>query len=84
MSHLRKPARADDKIVLQLKWPHQAQFAGYYVAQEKGYYADEDLEVEIRSAGPTTDPTMIAAAGVADVIVEWMPAALRARIRTSH
>lgn len=36
------------KIVLQLKWKHQFQFAGYYAALEKGYYAEVGLEVEIR------------------------------------
>jgi NitT/TauT family transport system substrate-binding protein len=33
-------AEAADKVALQLKWVTQAQFAGYYVADEKGYYAD--------------------------------------------
>lgn len=39
---------AAQKIVLQLPWHHQFQFAGYYMAQEKGYYNDADLDVEIR------------------------------------
>ena len=76
---LAQAVHADDKIVLQLKWLHQAQFAGYYAAQENGYYDDEDLEVEIRSADPTTDPIMITAVGRADVIVDWMPSVLRGR-----
>ena len=37
-----------DKVVLQLRWNHQFQFAGYYAANWMGYYADEGLEVEIR------------------------------------
>ena len=42
---------ADDvKIVLQ--WVVQAQFAGYYVALEKGFYEDENLNVEIQPGGP--------------------------------
>ena len=44
------PAFAQDKIVLQLKWDHQAQFAGYYAALWQGFYADAGLDVEIRSA----------------------------------
>ncbi|MGB0494887.1 MAG: EAL domain-containing protein [Kangiellaceae bacterium] len=40
---------AADKIVLQLKWEHEFQFAGYYAAQWQGYYKDAGLEVEIRS-----------------------------------
>lgn len=45
-------AKAEDyqQIVLQLRWQHQFQFAGYYMAQALGYYADEGLDVEIRSA----------------------------------
>lgn len=42
---------SDDKIVLQLKWEHQFQFAGYYAAKEQGYYEDLGLDVEIRSQG---------------------------------
>ncbi len=38
----------DEKVVLQLKWLHQFQFAGYYAALEKGYYKDIGLDVEIR------------------------------------
>lgn len=37
-----------EKVTLQLKWLHQFQFAGYYAAQQKGFYADEGLEVDIR------------------------------------
>ncbi|TVO68430.1 ABC transporter substrate-binding protein [Denitromonas ohlonensis] len=45
-------ALADDSVVLQLRWVHQFQFAGYYAALEKGYYAAAGLDVEIRAAGP--------------------------------
>ncbi|AXS80327.1 ABC transporter substrate-binding protein [Dechloromonas sp. HYN0024] len=37
-----------EKLVLQLKWFHQFQFAGYYAAKAQGYFADEGLDVEIR------------------------------------
>ncbi|WP_024851917.1 transporter substrate-binding domain-containing diguanylate cyclase [Hydrogenovibrio kuenenii] len=37
-----------EKVVLQLKWLHQFQFAGYYAAQKEGYFRDEGLQVEIR------------------------------------
>ena len=39
---------ANEKVVLQLKWLHQFQFAGYYAAFEKGFYKDAGLDVEIR------------------------------------
>lgn len=37
---------------LQLKWYHQAQFAGYYVAIEKGFYKDHGIEVALIEGGP--------------------------------
>ncbi len=42
-----KQSRTLEKVTLQLKWFHQFQFAGYYAAQQKGFYADEGLDVEI-------------------------------------
>jgi NitT/TauT family transport system substrate-binding protein len=72
-------AGAADKVVLQLKWVTQAQFAGYYVAKEKGYYDEAGLDVEIKPGGPDIAPEQVIAGGGADVIVDWMPAALAAR-----
>jgi len=37
-----------EKVTLQLKWFHQFQFAGYYAAVEKGFYAEEGLDVSLR------------------------------------
>ena len=70
---------ADDKVTLQLKWVPQAQFAGYYVAKDKGFYKDEGLDVTIKPGGPDIAPEQVIAGGGADVIVDWMPAALAAR-----
>ena len=39
-------AQAADDVTLQLKWVTQAQFAGYYVALDKGFYEEEDLSRE--------------------------------------
>jgi len=72
-------AHAADDLTLQLKWVTQAQFAGYYVALEKGFYDEEDLNVTIKPGGPDIAPTQVIAGGGADVTVEWMPAALAAR-----
>jgi len=43
-------AWAEDKVVLQLRWDNQFQFAGYYEAVWQGYYEQQGLEVEIRPA----------------------------------
>lgn len=72
-------AEAADDITLQLKWVTQAQFAGYYVALENGFYEEEDLNVTIKPGGPDIAPPQVVAGGGADVLVEWMPAALAAR-----
>ncbi len=72
-------AQAADDLTLQLKWVTQAQFAGYYVAKDKGFYDEEGLNVTIKPGGPDIAPTQVLAGGGADVAVEWMPAALAAR-----
>ena len=72
-------AQAADKVVVQLKWVPQAQFAGYYVAAAKGYYKAEGLDVTIKPGGPDVSPVQVLAGNQADAIVNWMPDALAAR-----
>ena len=72
-------AQAQDAVTLQLKWVTQAQFAGYYVALENGYYEAEGLDVTIRAGGPDIAPVQVLMGGGADVMVDWMPSALAAR-----
>jgi len=72
-------ANAADKVTLQLKWVTQAQFGGYYVAKEKGFYKAEGLDVTINPGGPDIAPPQVIAGGGADVIIDWMPSALAAR-----
>ena len=62
-----------------MKWVAQAQFAGYYVAQAKGFYKAAGLDVTIKPGGPDINPSQVLAGGGADVIVDWMPSALAAR-----
>jgi NitT/TauT family transport system substrate-binding protein len=72
-------AQAADPVTIQLKWVSQAQFAGYIVAKEKGYYKDAGLDVTIKPGGPDVAPPQVIAGGGADVIVDWMPSALASR-----
>jgi NitT/TauT family transport system substrate-binding protein len=72
-------ASAADAVTLQLKWVTQSQFAGYFVAKDKGFYADENLDVTIKPGGPDIAPEQVIAGGGADVIVDWMGGALAAR-----
>src|SRR6204780_5872389 len=72
-------AHADDKVTLQLKWVTQAQFAGYYVAKDKGFYKEDGLDVTIKPGGPDVAPEQVLAGGGADVVVDWLAAALAGR-----
>lgn len=44
-------AQATDEVTLQLRWYHQFQFAGYYMANEKGFYEQQDIKVQFRPGG---------------------------------
>ncbi|MBA5778827.1 ABC transporter substrate-binding protein [Stappia sp. F7233] len=72
-------AHAADSVTLQLKWVTQGQFAGYYVAKDKGFYEEENLDVTIKPGGPDIAPPQVIAGGGADVIIDWMPSALASR-----
>ena len=80
LASLAGTAQAED-VTLQLKWVTQAQFAGYYVAKDKGFYEEEGLNVTIKPGGPDIAPEQVIAGGGADIITTWMPAALAARER---
>jgi diguanylate cyclase (GGDEF)-like protein/PAS domain S-box-containing protein len=49
------PARAREAVTLQLKWTHCFQFAGYYAAQEQGYYREAGLDVRFEEGLPGVD-----------------------------
>ena len=56
------------KIVFAPQWLPQAQFAGYYVAQEKGFYKEAGIEVEIVHPSANIQATELLATGKADII----------------
>jgi len=58
-----------DAVTVQLKWIHQAQFAGLYVAQEKGYFAEEGLNVGFLEGGQGIDSAQALTSGQADFAV---------------
>jgi diguanylate cyclase (GGDEF)-like protein len=53
-------------VRVQLKWYHQFQFAGFYAAQAKGYFAEAGLDVELMEGGPSIDPALVVTEGNAD------------------
>jgi NitT/TauT family transport system substrate-binding protein len=70
-----------DAVRLQLKWLTQAQFAGYYAARAKGFYAAENLDVTIQPGGPAIVPEQVVAAGGAQFGIDWLPSLLAVRDR---
>ena len=72
-----KPALT--KVTLQLKWVPQAQFAGYYAAQDLGYYKAAGLDVTLLNGGPNITPEVVVASGHAQIGVDWLPSLLAAR-----
>ncbi|KAB2921378.1 MAG: diguanylate cyclase [Dechloromonas sp.] len=59
-------AAALEKVVLQLNWKHQFQFAGYYAAIERGYFRDAGFDVELRELPDGGDPVATVLGGQAD------------------
>ena len=49
---LPRLARAQSPVTLQLSWLHSVQFAGSYIAQERGLWADAGLDVSLSPGGP--------------------------------
>jgi NitT/TauT family transport system substrate-binding protein len=43
-------------LTVQLQWEPSAQFLGFYVAKQRGFYADEKLDVRFLHGGPNVDP----------------------------
>ena len=61
---------------LQLQWLPQGQFAGYFAAQEHGYFEEEGLEVEIIPSGGDIVPQDALANGDVDYAIAWVPKVL--------
>jgi NitT/TauT family transport system substrate-binding protein len=58
-------------VTFQSKWFPQAQFAGYFVAIDKGFYAEEGLDVTVLDGG-NVNPTVQVASGNADFGTDWI------------
>ena len=63
-------------VNLQLQWFVQAQFGGYYAAKDKGFYAEQCLDVTILEGGVDIVPQTQLAQGAADYAIAWVPKAL--------
>lgn len=67
------------KASLMPLWEPQAQFAGYYVALDKGIYANHGIDLKILRAGPGHSPADALKQGVADFAVLWLTTAIQRR-----
>lgn len=50
---------AAQKLSVMLQWTPQAQFAGYYVARDMGFYTEEGLDVEILHPGGNSNESSL-------------------------
>ena len=66
-------------VSIQLQWVPQAQFAGYYAAQNLGFYKAAGLDVKLLNGGPQIVPGQVVASGRAQFGVNWVTALLAAR-----
>ena len=66
-------------VKLQLQWFIQAQFAGYFAAQDQGFYTDQCLDVTIVEGGVDIVPQTELANGNVDFAISWVSKALASR-----
>ena len=66
-------------VKLQLQWFIQAQFAGYFAAQDQGFYEAQCLDVQIVEGGVDIVPQQQLADGAVDFALSWVPKALASR-----
>lgn len=67
------PAFAADKMTVLLDWFINPDHGPIIVAQEKGFFADQGLEVEIVAPADPSDPPKLVAAGQAELAVSYQP-----------
>jgi len=64
--------QSDKLVVLQVQWVPQAQFAGYIMAREKGIFAAEGLDVDVRFSDENSSPITELFSGRADFCTAWL------------
>lgn len=68
-----------DNVTIRLKWLHQSQFAGYYAAEQEGFYKDEGIDVKLVPGGAETPSIQIVAGGSEQFGVSGMSQLIEAR-----
>lgn len=67
------PALAQDEMTLLLDWFVNPDHGPIIVAQEKGYFAEQDLKVDVIAPADPSDPPKMVAAGKADLAISYQP-----------
>lgn len=67
------PAVAADKMTLLLDWYVNPDHGPIIIAKEKGFFADEGLDVEVVAPADPSAPPKLVAAGKADLAVSYQP-----------
>lgn len=78
-AHAQSPTKGPP-VRLQLKWFHSFQFAGYYAAQDQGYYRNAGIDVDLLEGAPDREPISTVLKGDAEFGVQG-PALLLARLQ---
>lgn len=65
------------KVRFIAQWSHQAQFAGYYVAYEKGIYKKYGIDLTIINGGPDSPSTEYLKDGKSDFATMFLSTAIR-------
>ncbi|MDQ0157479.1 ABC transporter substrate-binding protein [Robertmurraya andreesenii] len=68
-----------EKMSIMLDWYPNAVHSAIYVAQEKGYFAEEGLDVNIEMPADTNDPLKLAATGKVDLAISYQTQLLLSR-----
>ncbi|MBU1932104.1 ABC transporter substrate-binding protein [Patescibacteria group bacterium] len=76
----KEPSRLE-KASLRIHWTAQTQFAGYYVALDRGWYRDEGIDLTIHTGGPDIDAVEMISTGEDDFATGWFTTLLGARDR---
>ena len=77
-SSLPMRAMAATPLIMQAAWINDAEFAGYFLAMDKGYYTDEGLDLTYLSGGPDVIPESTIIAGRADLALTTPDTTLKA------
>lgn len=70
---IASPSFAADKLTVMLDWFVNPDHGPLFIAQEKGFFAEQGLEVEMIAPADPSDPPKMAAAGKADLAISYQP-----------